>query len=199
MRTALFAAWIFAATAFAVLPARAESLAENWIVDTAASRLGFIATQANAEFTGRFHTFAAKIIFSPDDLDHSLIDVEIDMLSVDTQSRDRDSEIGTADWFDSGAFPTAHFRATRFVDTGGGHFEAHARLTIRGVGHDVVLPFELTIEDDPARPGGKRATVVGRLDLLRLAWGIGQGQWADTGTVGDKVVVTVDLVATSEE
>ena len=135
----------------------------------------------------------------PDDLEHSLIDVEIDMLSADTQSRDRDSQIGTADWFHSGAFPTAHFRATCFVDKGGGRYEAHARLTMRGVGRDVVLPFKLAIVDDPARSGRKRAKVTGRLDLLRTAWGIGQGEWADTDAVGDKVVVTVDLVATNAE
>ena len=61
LRTAIFAAWMSAATVFAALPVRAES----WIVEKAASRLGFIASQANAEFTGRFHSFTAEIEFSP--------------------------------------------------------------------------------------------------------------------------------------
>ena len=72
-------------------------------------------------------------------------------------------------------------------------------MTIRDIGHDVVMPFTLKIENDPAAPGAKQATVTGRLDILRTAWGIGQGQWADTGTVGDKVIGTVDLVATADE
>lgn len=167
--------------------------ADRWSVDMADSRLGFIATQASAEFKGQFHKFSADISFSPDDLAHSLVDIKIDMLSVDTQSRDRDSTLPSSDWFHTSVFPTARFFADRFVDKGEGRFEAHAKLTMRDISHSVVLPFELTIEHDPK---GARAKVRGQLDILRTAWGVGQGQWADTSTVGDKVVVTVELTAT---
>lgn len=181
----------------AVVLISATARAEPWAVDMAHSRLGFVATQSGAEFKGVFQKFKAMINFTPEDLEHSLVDVEIDMLSVDTKSTDRDQQIATSDWFHSGVFPTAQFRAERFVSMGEDRYEAHARLSMRDVGHNVVLPFDLMIEDDPFHPGRRRATVTGRLDLLRTAWGIGQGQWADTGTVGDKVVVTVDLVAIS--
>ena len=117
------------------------------------------------------------------------------MLSVDTQSHDRDTTINTSDWFHTGMFPTARFRADRFAAKGEGHYEAHAKLTIRDISWDVVLPFQVLIEDDPDKASGMRAKVSGQLDLLRTAWGIGQGQWADTGTIGDKVVVTVELTA----
>lgn len=173
--------------------------ASDWAVDMDKSRLGFIATQSGAEFSGRFHEFSAKVDFSPDDLESSVVDVEIDMLSVDTQSGDRDRDIATSDWFHSGAFPTARFFADDFVRTGDGRYEARARLTMRDVGRDVILPFELSIVDSPEKPDIKQATVKGRLDLLRTSWGIGQGQWADTGTVGGTVVVTVYLVATSQD
>jgi polyisoprenoid-binding protein YceI len=173
--------------------------ASDWTVDMDKSRLGFIATQSGAEFVGRFHKFGAKVTFSPDDLENSVVDVEIDMLSVDTQSGDRDRDIATSDWFHSDAFPTARFYADHFVHIGDSRYEAHARLTMRDVGRDVILPFQLLIVDSPDRPGAKQATVTGKLDLLRNSWGIGQGQWADTGTVGGTVVVKVDLVATSQD
>ena len=177
----------------AIRPVFAEPT--RWSVDLAHSRLGFVATQAGAEFAGQFHKFSADIVFSPDDLEHSLIDVEIDILSVDTQSRDRDSMLPNADWFHASVFPKARFLADRFVAKGDGNYEAHAALTMRDIGRDVVLPFKLIIEDDPSHSERKRAIVSGQLVLLRTAWGIGQGEWANTGTVGDKVVVTIELTA----
>jgi polyisoprenoid-binding protein YceI len=182
---------LFSSTSFAPVYAGAK----NWSVDMANSRLGFIATQAGAEFKGQFQKFRAEITFSPDDLVHSFVDVEINMLSVDTQSYDRDTTIITSDWFHTSMFPIAQFRADRFVALGEGRYEAHAQLTMRKISREVVLLFELTIEENPNKVGMKRAIVSGRLDLLRTAWGVGQGQWADTSTVGDKVVVVVELTA----
>ena len=59
----------------------------------------------------------------------------------------------------------------------------------------VVLPFTLTVGDDPGAPGRRLALAKGELTISRLAYGIGQGEWTATKTVGDQVVIDFDLRA----
>ena len=77
---------------------------------------------------------------------------------------------------------------------GGDRYEAHGQLTIRDVTRDVVLPFELTIEETG---GGKVANAVGELTISRLDYGVGQGEWASTKTVGEEVVIRIEIVASA--
>jgi len=67
-------------------------------------------------------------------------------------------------------------------------YEAAGRLTIRGVAKDVVLPFTLAI-------AGDSATAKGHLNLVRTAFGVGQGPWTSGEWVALEVGVDFDLVA----
>ena len=60
---------------------------------------------------------------------------------------------------------------------------------------DVLLPFTLAIGDDPGTPGRLLATAKGELTISRLAYGVGQGEWASTKTVGDQVVIAFEIRA----
>ena len=79
---------------------------------------------------------------------------------------------------------------------GEGQYEAAGTLTMRDVTKDVVLSFTLSIEEDPDDPARIQAHAKGELPILRLDYGIGQGDWASTGTVADEVVITIDIKAT---
>jgi len=59
-----------------------------------------------------------------------------------------------------------------------------------------LLPFELTIGADPAAAGGRLATAAGELRISRLDYGVGQGEWASTKTVGEEVVIRIEIRAT---
>ena len=67
-----------------------------------------------------------------------------------------------------------------------------AQLTLRGVTKPLDLPFELHID-------GAKATVSGRASLDRLAFGVGQGEWAATDDIPGKVAVRVQLRAVRDE
>ena len=59
-----------------------------------------------------------------------------------------------------------------------------------------MLPFELTIAADPAAAGRLLATAEGELTISRLDYGVGQGDWASTRTVGEEVVIRIEIRAT---
>jgi len=70
--------------------------------------LEFVGIQAGAEFKGAFRKFTAAVDFAPDALPSSRFDVQIDLNSVDSMDKDRDTTIRGSDIFDVAHFPTAH-------------------------------------------------------------------------------------------
>ena len=162
--------------------------AADWVADPAASKLEFTGSQSGQKFRGRFEKFAARISFDPAQPQAGSADVTIDLASAMTGDKERDGALPAPEWFDIKKFPQAVFHAASFTAKGGDAYEAVGRLTIRGVGADVVLPFTLKID-------GETAHATGHADLLRTIFGIGQGPWATDQIVAFQVGVDVDLVA----
>jgi polyisoprenoid-binding protein YceI len=177
-----------------VLPAGAE--AASWTVEQ--GTIGFEAYQQGVPVKGQFERFSADILLDPDDLADSRIEVEIDTASVTTGHKDRDSVLRSPNLLDVERWPTARFASTELEHLGGEAYQARGRLTLRDVQKDVVLPFTLRIADHPSEPGMLQAEAKGELTISRLAYGVGQGEWASTATVGDNVVIAVEIVAAAK-
>jgi polyisoprenoid-binding protein YceI len=120
------------ATALLLGGAAAAAAAASYTSDAAASRLEFVGVQAGAEFKGVFHKFTANVDFAPDALASSRIDVQIDMNSVDSLDKDRDTTIRGKDVFDVAHNPTAHYVTKSITKTAAG-FSAVGALTLHGV------------------------------------------------------------------
>lgn len=179
--------------AVAAAPAPAGD-AKAWAIALSESHLKFTARQSGADFTGDFD-FDGTIVFDPDDYGQGRVHIVIPIASIKTGSPERDAQILTKDWFDSAQFPAAVYTATRFTrdPTQPGAYVAHGKLTIRGVTLPVDLPFTLTIEDNPDRT--RTAHMTAALALNRLDFGVGQGAWQDTQTVGNEVKINISVTA----
>jgi polyisoprenoid-binding protein YceI len=160
--------------------------AASFTADAAQSRLEFVGVQAGAEFKGVFHKFTAGVDFAPDALASSKIDVQIDMNSVDSLDKDRDSTIRGKDVFDVAHNPTAHYVTKTITKTAAG-FAAVGALTLHGVTKDVPIEFQFA-------PVGGGAKLTGSAKLNRLDFGVGQGDWKSTDTVADAVKINFSLV-----
>jgi polyisoprenoid-binding protein YceI len=167
-------------------PAAGSPAAASYTADTGQSRLEFVGVQAGAEFTGVFQKFAANVDFAPDALAGSRIDVQIDMNSVDSKDKDRDTTIRGKDVFDVARNPTAHYVTKSITKTAAG-YSAVGALTLRGVTKDVPIAFQFS-------PGAAGAKLSGSAKLNRLDFGVGQGDWKSTDTVGDAVKINFSLV-----
>jgi polyisoprenoid-binding protein YceI len=177
-------AWLAALS----LPAAAGAAGPStgYSVDPQQSRLEFTGVQAGAEFKGSFHKFSADVEFAPDALASSRFDVLIELKSVDTQDKDRDTTIRGPDIFDVAHSPTAHYVTRSFTKTAAG-YTAVGALTLRGVTKDVPIDFQFT----PAAAGAK---LEGSAKLKRLDFGAGQGDWKSTEWVADAVKISFSLV-----
>ncbi|HEY5757459.1 MAG TPA: YceI family protein [Steroidobacter sp.] len=160
--------------------------AAQWSMQPKESKLTFVGEQAGAQFEGGFDKFTADISFDPKNLTASRFDVKIDTASVNTQDGERDTTIKSADLFDVKKFPSAQYVADKFTDKGGNKYSATGKLTLRNVTKDV--PIDFTFEN---KDGG--AWLKGTAKIKRLDFGVGQGEWQDTSTVGNDVQVRFAL------
>ncbi len=168
----------------------AESALKDPVVWTVqkSSTLTFTATWSGSAIDGRFKTWSADILFSPEALDRSKLTVAIDTASVDTGDAQRDQSLPSGDFFDTAEHPKATFTATKFRKSGEGKFVADGTLDLRGVKKPLSLPFTLKIDGDTA-------TARGVTTLDRTTFGVGQGEWASTDEIAAKVKVSFSITA----
>jgi polyisoprenoid-binding protein YceI len=161
-----FLAFVFAMIAFATSAAAAPAA---WTVDQSKSSLSFVVEVNGQRVTGKFAAFGALIAFDPADLAHSSAKITIDMTAAKSGDATRDAMLLKPAWFNVLDFPQAVYQATTFVSKGGNVYEAHGKLTLKGVTKDVPLPFTLAINGDSA-------VAKGETTLMRRAFNVGQGK-----------------------
>lgn len=162
--------------------------ADEWQVDHAASRIGFVATYDEIPFEGRFHRFEARIRFDTEDPAGGSFAATIDIASVDSNSPDRDEGMLEADWFDVGEHPTATFESSAIrAVPGSDEYALEGELTIKDITRPLHATFTWNAADGSAR-------LEGSADVRRGDFDIGSGDWADDETIGFDVRIVFDLL-----
>lgn len=172
----------------AIAPACAAAQA----VDYARSRITCVSTQMKVPVEAEFRKFTAKLLFDPARPDAGSAQIEIDLASFDIGAEEVNVEARGRNWFDVGSHPRARFASTSARALGGGRFEAHGPLSVKGRTHDAVVPF--TVKTDAAG----NSTFEGVFTVRRLLYGIGEGVWKDTDTVADEVQIRFRIVTSGK-
>ncbi|WP_193569775.1 YceI family protein [Luteibacter jiangsuensis] len=150
------------------------------------STLGFSGKFQGQQFDGIFGKFDAAISYDPANLSTSKFDVTVDLATAKTGDSDRDKALPTSDFFDTSKFPKAHYVTTGFSKDAKGDVVANGNLTL----HGVTKPLALKVVFNP-NAGGARLSVTGT--LKRLDYGVGSGDYKDTSTIADEVLVNGTL------
>jgi polyisoprenoid-binding protein YceI len=154
------------------------------------SALSFVSKQMNVPVEGQFKSFRAKLAFDPARPAAARVELEIDLASIDAGSKDANDEVAGKAWFNTREFPVAKFVSTAVKPLGANRFEVAGKMTIKGRTLDLTTPVTL-------RQEGNNASFEGSLVLKRADYAIGDGVWADFGTVANEVQVKFHLVATA--
>jgi len=152
----------------------------------AQSELAFSAKQMGVPINGHFKKFDAQVQFDAARLASSKVAFTVDMASASIGTPEMDTELPKADWFNVARFAQAGFTSTSFKALGGGKYEVAGQLSIKGRSQPVVVPLTMT-------QAGAVTTASGVLPIKRLAFRIGDGDWADTSMVADDVQVRFKL------
>ena len=150
------------------------------------STLGFSGKFQGQQFDGSFGKFDAAISYDAANLATSKFDVTVDVSTAKTGDGDRDAALPGPDFFDTKKFATAHYVTTGFSKNAKGDIIANGNLTL----HGVTKPVALKVAFSP-NAGGARLSVTGT--LKRLDFGVGSGEYKDTSTIADEVLVNGSL------
>lgn len=164
----------------------------QWQIVSDKNSLTFTGTQNGAPVSGEFKKFSGDIQFDPAQLNSSQVQITVDINSVTSSYAQVGDTLKTADWFNVKLFPQAVFKASHFTKTGNNAYQANGTLTIRDKSAPITLNFVL----DEYSATQTRAH--GDTSLKRTAFGVGQGEWANTSTVKDEVQVHFSLTATKK-
>ena len=174
-------------TALALLAAT-PAFAQQKLVP-AESSVGFVSRQMGVPVEGQFRRFDAQIRFDPAQPAQSRIAFTVDTGSATLGVKETDAELPKPIWFNVPKFPQATFQSKSVKALGGGKFEVAGQLAIKGATRDVVVPVQLA-------QSGAKTTATGQFGIKRLAYKIGEEEWADTSMVADDVQVRFKLVLT---
>lgn len=154
------------------------------------SSLSFVYKQMNVPVEGQFKSFRSKLAYDPAKPAAAKAELDIDLASIDAGSKDANDEVAGKAWFNTKAFPIARFVSTSVKPLGGNRVELAGKMTIKGKTLDLVTPVTVTQQ-------GNSASFDGSLVLKRADYGIGDGIWADFGTVANEIQIKFRLVATA--
>ena len=172
----------------ALVMASPAALAEQKLVP-AQSEIGFVSKQMGVPVEGRFKKFDAQVAFDPAKPATSKVAFTVDTGSATLGVKETDAELPKPVWFNVPKFPQATFQSSAIKALGAGKFEVTGKLSIKGLARDVVVPVTLV-------QNGATTMATGALPLKRLAFKIGENEWADTSMVADDVQVKFKLALT---
>lgn len=165
-----------------------------WAIDPIHSNIEFaVRHMMIATVRGRLAGVSGTVALNEADSSASVIDVTIDVGTVDTREAQRDAHLRSADFLDIEHFPKITFRSTRIEPVSDEQFRATGDLTIRDVTRPVVL--DITAGGRATDPwGNDRLGFSATTTLKRSAFGLTWNQLLEAGgvAVGDEVKIAID-------
>ena len=186
-RSAFSLALVVLATALLAAPLRA---ADTYKVDPVHSTVIFRINHLGTSWVyGRFDEVAGT--FSVDDKTPAF-DFTVNAESVDTNNKQRDTHVKSADFFSVKEFPTITFKSTSVASTGDKKYDVTGDLTLHGVTKSITVPLEFVGAADTKM--GSRAGYEAHFSVKRSDYGMDKM----VGMIGDEVYLTVSFEGVKE-
>lgn len=165
------------AAAWTATAAAADSC---YTVRPSEGRVTYEVSQAGSPFRGAFHRFGGEVCLAGDRIER--LDVWLDPASVDSGLPEIDSALKGEEFFAVDRYPRVEFTSGS-VEAKGASQLAHGTLEMKGTRRKLDVPFTLLHE------AGK-PVAVGSLEIDRLDYGVGTGEWANTKWLGASAKVS---------
>ncbi|MFX0095986.1 MAG: YceI family protein, partial [Candidatus Hodarchaeota archaeon] len=142
---------------------------------------------------GKFGDYTIDFMFDEKDLSKSSVKATIKTASINTDNKQRDEHLRSADFFDAEKYPEITFVSDE-IKKKGGQYVAKGTLTIRGVSKEIELPFIILGPVQDSR-GNTRIGVEASLTIDRQEYGVSWSKTLDTGSlvVSDEVNIKLDV------
>jgi polyisoprenoid-binding protein YceI len=148
-----------------------------------------------AEIRGRFHRWGGTLLLDREQPSRSIVDVWIDLSSIDTDSAERDEHVRSPEFLDVARYPRAHFKSTA-VELDDERVRVRGKLDLHGVVQELELEVEAR-ETSRDENGAVHVRYVARGALNRQVFGLHWNQDLDVGglVVGDRIDLSANVDA----
>jgi len=168
----------------------------TWVPDKAHSEVDFsILHMSLSHVNGRFGNIGGSITWDETDITKSVVNVTIDVSSIDTGVSPRDADLKSPNVFDVAQFPTATFASTGIAKSGSG-LTVSGNLTLHGVTKPVTLAVEGPTGPVQGMDHKPHAGFSATTTISRNAFGIASKY--PTAVLGDDVKLTIELDAAKQ-
>ena len=168
----------------------------RYSIDKAHSEVTFQVRHLLTRVRGRFSDFDGTIEYDEENPEHSLVNMAVRAASIDTNERDRDAHLRSADFFDVENNPVLTFRNTSIQRTAANEFVVTGDLTIHGVTGSA--SFDVSFLGKAKDPwGNERIAFEAETTVNRKDFGLTWNAALETGgfLVGDEVMISLSVQA----
>ncbi len=154
--------------------------------DADSGELEFRGVAEGSRFTGRFRSFEVRLCLKDQSPETATIEVNVETGSATVGNRQGDAALVDEDLFAVEQFPEATWSSSE-IEADDDGFLAAGELSLRGVSasQPVSLLFEF---------GEGSLKLSGSAEILRLEYGVGQGEFDDPDFIRDRVDLSFELM-----
>ena len=182
--------WLaISALALCTLPS-ARAGVETYTIDPVHTWVGFSIAHFYTPVPGYFSKVKGTIVVDRDHLENSTVEAIIAAGSITTNTKMRDDDLRSTNFFDAAEFPVLTFKSESWKSTGESTYDVTGVLTMKNIAKEVVLK----VTSLGFGPGMKGAAISGweaTLTLDRRDFDI----TADQGAISDNVNVQINVEA----
>jgi len=153
--------------------------ADDYIIDGSGagmhSSINFKASHVGiSSLWGRFNDISGHFTYDADNIEDSVIVVDINPASIDTNHEARDIHLSSSDYVDVETYPVAGFRSNSIEDLGSGRVKVTGDFTLHGVTRSISFEAHRTGEGETPF-GDYRVGFEGEMELNTNDYGINAG------------------------
>jgi polyisoprenoid-binding protein YceI len=168
----------------------AKAAVETYNIDPVHTWVGFSIAHFFTKVPGYFGKVKGTIVVDRDHLENSTVEAVIGVASITTNTKMRDDDLRSTNFFDAAQFPSMTFKSESWKSAGDNTYAVTGILTMKNIAKEVVL----TVKSLGFGPGMKGAAISGweaSLTLDRRDFDI----TADQGLIGNSVDVLINVEA----
>lgn len=180
----------------ALLAATWTRESKTYVRDEAHSQINFLASSRLVDAQGYWEKWTATILFDPDAIEKSQVNITIDAKSINTRVEMRDNDLRSKNFFFVDSFPAITF-VSKIVNKLPGQasdslmsntkLNVTGDLTMRGITKSITVPTTLVFFDRKAN----RGRVKGKFIVMRKDYNVGFDP--PMNPVQNEVELTIDI------
>ena len=168
----------------------AKAAVETYDIDPVHTWVGFSVSHFFTKVPGYFGKLKGTVVVDRANLEKSTVEANIDVASITTNTKMRDDDLRSTNFFAAAKFPAMTFKSHIWKSTGSDSYDVIGTLTMKNVAREVVLKVK-SLGFGPGMNGAAISGWEATLTLDRRDFDI----TADQGAVGNSVDVVINVEA----